>query len=303
MARELPEDRAEWEQFEKHQSVTNLVLDRIVELCYHIRRYSYACDSRRWGDFEPRENDRYDSICNLLNRLFRFDCGQLIDSVATTASVAALDIESMIRGLDSWIQQSRQEFNVTELERRLADESGYADGICLTDFFEENDDCFVFKELSPACASESKWSESRIIFNTYVGEEFDAFPDSTYFDFLPLDETVPLRTLSDVVKAVLSGEESIIGTSDDEGSSGDLVLSPLQEEILRVLNGKGMRVETLAKACGVAKNKLYRKDHAGKQPLKELIELGCVIKDRKIGYYRPDAPPPQVIKSSTRNST
>lgn len=63
---------------------------------------------------------------------------------------------------------------------------------------------------------------------------------------------------------------------------------PMQTAILKALEWKAMRSRALAKALKIDQPSLYRQDG-----LKELIKFGRVKKQRRIGYYRPDAPPPE----------
>jgi len=71
------------------------------------------------------------------------------------------------------------------------------------------------------------------------------------------------------------------------------VLTGLQTGILTKLNGKAMKARALAKALDINQPKLYEpKGMKGK--LKELMQLGKVKKHSRMGYYRPDAPPPEL---------
>jgi hypothetical protein len=95
--------------------------------------------------------------------------------------------------------------------------------------------------------------------------------------------------------AVEASEKGALGLQPDV-EPPQLILSALQVQILKVLEGKGLRTEALANACGVDKNKFYRKSAVGIKPLQELKDAGLVTLDEKIGYYRKDAAPPAVTR-------
>jgi hypothetical protein len=67
------------------------------------------------------------------------------------------------------------------------------------------------------------------------------------------------------------------------------VLSDLQRAILDALDGKGLRTDALAGACDVGRRQMFRKGG-----LKELEDRGRVSHHPRIGYYRPDKPPPEM---------
>jgi hypothetical protein len=70
---------------------------------------------------------------------------------------------------------------------------------------------------------------------------------------------------------------------------------PVQEAILKALDGRALRKEALAKALRIDDSRnLYKRGKARKGPLSELMVLGKVENDRRLGYYRPDALPPQL---------
>jgi hypothetical protein len=72
------------------------------------------------------------------------------------------------------------------------------------------------------------------------------------------------------------------------------VPTPLQKKILEALDGRALRSEPLANEIKTDKRKLYRQ---GKNlgPLDELEKYGLVTKHRRLGYYRPDRPPPGLV--------
>jgi hypothetical protein len=65
-----------------------------------------------------------------------------------------------------------------------------------------------------------------------------------------------------------------------------LFFGPRQKAIMDHLDGKAMRSRALAKALHIDQPSLYKRDG-----IKELMANGLVKTHRKIGYYRPDAPP------------
>lgn len=68
----------------------------------------------------------------------------------------------------------------------------------------------------------------------------------------------------------------------------DWEIHPFQEAILEALEGKALKTRALGQAVGDAA-RLYRP-----RGLKELRARGLVKHDNKVGFYRPDAPPPGV---------
>lgn len=68
------------------------------------------------------------------------------------------------------------------------------------------------------------------------------------------------------------------------------VPNPTQEAILTALQGKGLRTDALASKCDCNRRSLF-KDPGG---IPELQEEGLVAHHPRVGYYRPDAPPPNL---------
>lgn len=66
------------------------------------------------------------------------------------------------------------------------------------------------------------------------------------------------------------------------------VPTAVQSAILAALDGKALRTDELGAVIG-DKRRLY---HAG--GIKELRDLGLVELHKRLGYYRPDAPPPEL---------
>lgn len=67
------------------------------------------------------------------------------------------------------------------------------------------------------------------------------------------------------------------------------VLTPFQTAILKALEGKALRTDPLANKVN-DRRRLFI--HPG--GLKELQEQGLVAHHKRLGFYRPDAPPPQL---------
>ncbi|MBX3451459.1 MAG: hypothetical protein KF777_17960 [Planctomycetaceae bacterium] len=88
-----------------------------------------------------------------------------------------------------------------------------------------------------------------------------------------------------IAKARISLDQ--IGRAESASSRNDgIILTPLQLEILRALEGKVLRKKALADLlCKGHGSSLYKNGGIG-----QLIALGLVAKC-KAGYYRPDAPP------------
>ena len=68
----------------------------------------------------------------------------------------------------------------------------------------------------------------------------------------------------------------------------DTPLTPLQQDILRALDGQALKKEKLAEKLKIDPARLYR--NGG---IKELVTKGLVCHKEGVGYYRPDAPPRQ----------
>jgi hypothetical protein len=71
-----------------------------------------------------------------------------------------------------------------------------------------------------------------------------------------------------------------------------LILTPLQSSILRSLDRKALKKEKLAEACELKDgSRLYRQGG-----IHELRDAGLVAHRDGVGYYRPDAPPPNAVQ-------
>ena len=70
-----------------------------------------------------------------------------------------------------------------------------------------------------------------------------------------------------------------------------LVLTSLQKSILEALNGKALNKDDLGRACKVDPSLFYRPGG-----IKELRDRHKVEHKHGVGYYRPDAPPPDAIQ-------
>jgi len=72
--------------------------------------------------------------------------------------------------------------------------------------------------------------------------------------------------------------------------------SELQRQILAALSGASMTADGLEQTLAVSRSTLYSGKTGG---LNELVRLGIVTNDRKLGgYYRWDAPPPGIAQKS-----
>jgi hypothetical protein len=77
------------------------------------------------------------------------------------------------------------------------------------------------------------------------------------------------------------------------GSGSVFVHTPLQKEILRVLRGRALRQTQLELELRTNRRQLQRKTGLG-----DLRERGEVLHHDRLGYYRPDAPPPVLLPNS-----
>ncbi len=67
----------------------------------------------------------------------------------------------------------------------------------------------------------------------------------------------------------------------------EFIPTEFQQELLRALKGKALRTDALAAKLDCPSSRLFK--HPGGLP--ELQEHGLVAHNKRLGYYRPDAPP------------
>jgi hypothetical protein len=72
------------------------------------------------------------------------------------------------------------------------------------------------------------------------------------------------------------------------------VLTPFQQDILDALDGKALRTDALGHAVG-DRSRLFRRPGG----IHELRERGFVHHHHRLGFYRPDAPPPELCPART----
>lgn len=65
-----------------------------------------------------------------------------------------------------------------------------------------------------------------------------------------------------------------------------------QQGVLVALEGQALRTDALAAALGGDRSRLFKKPKGG---LQELREQGLVSHHPRLGYYRPDAPPEELV--------
>lgn len=87
-----------------------------------------------------------------------------------------------------------------------------------------------------------------------------------------------------------SARPSIIHLQDGEERDEIFVPDPFQTAILTALEGKALRTDALASVVG-DRSRLFRKPTGG---IPELRKEGLVDHHSRLGYYRPDAPPPEL---------
>ncbi len=84
----------------------------------------------------------------------------------------------------------------------------------------------------------------------------------------------------------------------DDGERLPLLL-PLTEvapPILAALDGRAMRTDALAHAVGVGRGSLFRKPTGG---IDELKREGYVASHPRLGFFRPDAPPEELLDEAS----
>jgi hypothetical protein len=84
-------------------------------------------------------------------------------------------------------------------------------------------------------------------------------------------------------------EALLLGVAD---TTDTVVLTPFQKVILKALDGKALTLIRLEAATGLDRARLFRPN-----ALKglRLPMLDLVRSQRGVGYYRPDAPPPDTV--------
>jgi hypothetical protein len=70
--------------------------------------------------------------------------------------------------------------------------------------------------------------------------------------------------------------------------------TPTQQDILAALDGRALRTDALAHRADCNRRSLFH-DPGG---LPELQRRGLVAHHRRIGFYRPDAPPPELGRAA-----
>lgn len=100
-------------------------------------------------------------------------------------------------------------------------------------------------------------------------------------------EAGPSLVLSEIVLRLADGREMTVpvGAAADDGKPWQ-PRTQAQADVLEALDGRSYpTVAALAAAVGCSVTTLYD------QGLAELYDRGLVVKDPRIGYMRPDAPP------------
>lgn len=85
---------------------------------------------------------------------------------------------------------------------------------------------------------------------------------------------------------------SMVCRTDDE-----FLLSPLQQRVLAILQGRALHTDDLVREVGNA-----QAFFSGQGGFWELRHLGLVDHDAVVGNYRPDAPPPGVVAATVVGS-
>lgn len=96
-----------------------------------------------------------------------------------------------------------------------------------------------------------------------------------------------VRSLIRANRELADALEKVVGPAD---LSAAFVPTDNQQAILAALKGKALRTDAIANKVTCNRRSLF-KDPGG---LPELIEEGLVSHHRRVGYYRPDAPPPDL---------
>jgi hypothetical protein len=99
----------------------------------------------------------------------------------------------------------------------------------------------------------------------------------------PPDYSAVVRALIRANRELTDALERVVGPP----ALPSFIPTPFQQEILAALKGKGLRTDALVAKLECGRSRLYA-DPGG---LPELQENGLVSHHKRVGYYRPDAPP------------
>jgi hypothetical protein len=102
----------------------------------------------------------------------------------------------------------------------------------------------------------------------------------------------PTREWVAEIKAVRSVARAVAERESARTTDRPFFPTDRQKRILDLLDGKTKKLAQLAQVLKVQPSTLSGRD------LKELRARGLVRHDRRIGYYRPDAPPPKLSGTS-----
>lgn len=94
-----------------------------------------------------------------------------------------------------------------------------------------------------------------------------------------------------MLRALISAHRELIAIIETGLGQPELtgfVPTPFQADVLSALKNRSMRTDALAHKLDCGRSRLFA-DPGG---LPELQEQGLVAHHKRIGYYRPDAPPP-----------
>ncbi len=96
-----------------------------------------------------------------------------------------------------------------------------------------------------------------------------------------------IRALVEAQRQLLDALERSLPPTPEEPR---FVPTDMQQRILAALNGRSLRTDALAAKVNVNRRTLF-KDPGG---LGELVEEGLVAHHKRVGYWHPDAPPPDL---------
>jgi hypothetical protein len=91
-----------------------------------------------------------------------------------------------------------------------------------------------------------------------------------------------------LVRPIADNFRHIVAGKSDRVTTKPFIPTARQRKILELLDGKTKKLAQLADKLSVGQSTLVGRD------LKELHEQGPIEHSKRIGYYRPDAPPPEL---------
>lgn len=282
------------------------LLEKTLLLCSAITQYASVII----GYVETRDCPDYQTVCNLLTVIWTNRLDSFADEIQEHPQL--IEPASRLRAL---VDRLWNEFMLDEVNAKLlTSEACHKNDViaerpptvvkndvrfaCVVD---EDDDALCPIHVLVECFFTPSNKPCRIPRNGKpcrpTREKRKVFPFEDVMGFLPIEEetkTSALQLLFDVLRFELDakvskacGIQNTVMTSNNSHGADAFVPTPIQEAILKALDGRGMKKQALADiVCNGHGSRLYRSGGIG-----ELKSREMVLNKRGVGYYRPDRPP------------